>query len=257
MTKGLAVKVPDAVRQAAFGPLQEGSRAEEVTRRLSQAIAVGLLPDGTQLPSEAELASSLGVSTMTLRGSLSSLRHQGLLVTHRGRGGGSFVRLRGSAQDDLFRRRLLDLTLDDIRDARDYHATIASGAAALAAERSTKRATARLRAQVEASRQTEDPGAWIRTEARFHIEVAALSRSARLTRAELALQAEIAPLLWLRGAEASTPEATTRAHLELLDALDARDAALARRLADQHVRAGLDHVIRLRMEVPDGDPLVV
>lgn len=253
MEKGSAVRVSEAVRQAAFGPLEEAGRAEAVTQRLRKAIAVGLLPDGTQLPSEADLASSLGVSTMTLRESLSSLRRQGLLVTHRGRGGGSFVKLGGAARDELVRRRLQEIGPDDLRDLRDYHAAISAAAAALAAERSTRSVTARLRAQGEAARALDDPGARIRAEARFHIEVAALSRSPRLTRAEIALQGETAPLLWLSGAEARTLEETTRAHVDLLDALDARDSALARQLADQHVRDGLDHVIRLRMGVLNGD----
>src|SRR5687768_10641430 len=79
-------------RNAVFAPVADGSaRREVVARRLGGAIALGLIGDGEQLPSELELATSLNVSTVTLRDALADLRARGLVVTRRGRGGGSFV----------------------------------------------------------------------------------------------------------------------------------------------------------------------
>jgi DNA-binding GntR family transcriptional regulator len=82
------------LHHALFGPLDDaGGRREAVARRLGGAIALGLLGDGEQLPSEQELATSLNVSTVTLRDALADLRQKGLVETRRGRGGGSFVRV--------------------------------------------------------------------------------------------------------------------------------------------------------------------
>ena len=75
-----------------FTPLDTGGRADTVTRRLAQAIRLGLLLDGERLPAESQLAGQLGVSTVTLREALATLRTMGLVETRRGRGGGSFVR---------------------------------------------------------------------------------------------------------------------------------------------------------------------
>ncbi|WP_354259813.1 GntR family transcriptional regulator [Arthrobacter sp. OAP107] len=56
--------------QLAFAPLENADRGEEVGRRLRHAIELGVLEDGSQLPSESYLASRMGVSTLTLRAAL-------------------------------------------------------------------------------------------------------------------------------------------------------------------------------------------
>lgn len=249
MKTAAAVAISPAAQQVAFGPLPEGGRADAITRQLSQAIAMGLLPDGARLPSETELAASLGVSNVTLRESLAELRRQGLLETRRGRGGGSFVRLARGDAYELIRRGLLALSLDDLRDIRDFHCAVAAGAAGLAAARVARSSIRQLRHLADALQDADDRTARVRADARFHIEIAALSRSARLTRAELGLQDEVAPLLWMPGFEAFRPEEAVAQHRALVDALEARDGGRARELAESHVKAGLDHVILMRMDL--------
>src|SRR5918911_4338482 len=76
-------------RRAVFAPLDDGAlRSEAVVRRVGSAIALGLLADGEQLPTETDLATMLKVSTVTLREALAELRKLGLVQTRRGRGGG-------------------------------------------------------------------------------------------------------------------------------------------------------------------------
>jgi len=60
--------------------LAAAGRADEVVQRVSQAIQLGLFVDGEQLPPEAEFAAQLGVSAMSLREALATLRQQGLVV---------------------------------------------------------------------------------------------------------------------------------------------------------------------------------
>src|SRR5215467_1164181 len=59
-----------------FTPLDTGGRADTVTRRLAKAIRLGLLLDGERLPAESQLAGQLGVSTVTLREALATLRSE-------------------------------------------------------------------------------------------------------------------------------------------------------------------------------------
>src|SRR5438045_9290980 len=75
-----------------FTPLDTGGRADTVTRRLAQAIRLGLLLDGERLPAESQLAGQLGVSTVTLREAPATPRTMGLAATRRRRGGPPCVR---------------------------------------------------------------------------------------------------------------------------------------------------------------------
>lgn len=75
------------VRRAVFTPVDTLARVDAVVRRLGDAIDLGLLADGEQLPGESDLAAQLGVSTVTLREALMALRQRGLVTTRRGRGG--------------------------------------------------------------------------------------------------------------------------------------------------------------------------
>ncbi|MFL6052127.1 MAG: FadR/GntR family transcriptional regulator [Actinoallomurus sp.] len=90
------------------GPGQYGL-SEQIAQGLAGAIRLGLIPDGERLPPEVRLSEQLRVSTVTLREALSVLRTQGLVVTRRGRSGGTFAR----APDDepgLLLRRLMSFS---------------------------------------------------------------------------------------------------------------------------------------------------
>ena len=64
----------------------------QISELLSREIAAGIWPDGTRLPTEANLASHLGVAVGTLRKSLADLEDKKLL--ERIQGSGTYVRKR-------------------------------------------------------------------------------------------------------------------------------------------------------------------
>src|SRR5919198_4036433 len=80
----------DAVA-AVFEPVSPPTTFEETVERLGNAIKLGLLPSGTRLPPERELAGQLGISRSTLRLALTTLVQSGHLTSVRGRTGGTFV----------------------------------------------------------------------------------------------------------------------------------------------------------------------
>ncbi|MFI6319292.1 FadR/GntR family transcriptional regulator [Nonomuraea sp. NPDC050556] len=230
-------------RSAVFAPVDSTARVEAVSRRLADAIVFGLLADGEQLPSEAELAARLAVSTVTLREALTILRRQGLVETRRGRGGGSFVR----APDGLtaVRDRLEGYAVDELRDLGDHYAAIAGTAARLAAQRALPSDLAPLRRSLEEMAACDQSAALGRLDGRFHIEVAAASQSARLTQEEIRLQADIGPLLWLSGGGQN--EVLLAQHRSIVEAVTRGDADRARDLAERHVLDAIDHLIELRL----------
>ncbi|MCI5077119.1 GntR family transcriptional regulator [Oricola sp.] len=67
----------------------------QISELLSREIAAGLWPDGSRLPTEAELAGKLGVAIGTLRKALALLEKRGLL--ERIQGSGTYVRRKGKA----------------------------------------------------------------------------------------------------------------------------------------------------------------
>ncbi|TCP43880.1 DNA-binding FadR family transcriptional regulator [Tamaricihabitans halophyticus] len=241
--------VSGAARHAAFAPLDDGGRAEVVARRLSEAIALGLLGDGEQLPSEAELAAQLNVATVTLREALSALRSDGLVQTRRGRGGGSFARSPADASLERLRRTLRELTVHELREIGDQHRAIAGTAALLAAERAASEDLRTLDTLVDQLAGAGEPGDRRRADGRFHIELAAAGQSSRLTRQEIALQAEIGELLWMPSGEAVPHPDAVAEHREILAAVRLGDGQRARVATERHIGRGIDQLIDFHLRL--------
>ena len=105
----------------------------------------------------------------------------------------------------------------------------------------------RLRALAGALLDAADPVGCRRADSRFQIEVAVRSQSARLTRAEARIQAELSDMRWLPQLSIN-PAAVAAGHLDLVAALEAEDEARARTLAEEHSAAAIRQLIGLRME---------
>jgi DNA-binding FadR family transcriptional regulator len=235
--------------QLAFAPLENADRGVEVGRRLRHAIELGVLEDGSQLPSESYLASRMGVSTLTLRAALAELRGLGLVETRRGKGGGSFVKANTGDIARVQRQSLAAYSLEDLRDLREYRAFLAgsAAAAAAAANGSHRLSMGRLVYTSVEIRDCEHAADAIRADSKFHIELAASSGSVRLTRQEVALQAEVGPLIWVD--PAGHKDAAAEDHTKIVEAIRAGDVASARALAEEHVRRDMNVVIDERMEL--------
>jgi DNA-binding FadR family transcriptional regulator len=210
-----------------FAQLADAGRAEQVARRLADAIVLGVLTQGERLPSEAELARRFGVALVTTREGLGMLRRAGLVETRRGRDGGSFVVRPGDADDALLITRLRGLSQVELSDLAVYVTAIAAGCADRAAERATPADDERLRAWLAAADFSTEPEAR-RNAGGFLLELAVLSQSTRLVREQLRLQAEFGPLLWLGMRDAAARMTAAAAAGAIADAVAARDAAAAR-----------------------------
>ncbi|WP_242892243.1 FadR/GntR family transcriptional regulator [Actinomadura litoris] len=235
----------DSARPAVFAPVDNTARVHAVVRRLGDAIALGLLADGEQLPSETDLAGHLGVSTVTLREALMALRQQGLIETRRGRGGGSFVRTPARPFD--LDGRLRPLAAEELRDLGDHYAAIAGAAARLAALRSLPGDVDRLRRSL-AEMAEADPGPHLcRLDGRFHLEVAAASQSVRLTREEIRLQADIGPLILAAHGRPEAGDRVRAEHAALVEAIARGEEGPARDVAESHVANAVEHLIERRL----------
>lgn len=218
-----------------LGPVSGTGLVDSVARRIEEAVRVGLVAPGDQLPSEGVLAGHLGVSTVTLREALASLREQGLVETRRGRNGGSFIRERGAPPAAELAGRLAAMSATELRDLGDECFAVGGACAWLAARRSATDNVRRLRGF--AAELAAGPGRAERSRAhsRFWIELALAGQSERLTRASVRLQSAVSELLWLPARPPLDAAEVAAALSRLVDAVEAEDEAAARRRAEAEV----------------------
>lgn len=227
------------------------SRAEQIAQQMTEFIGMGLLAAGTRLPSELDLATQFGVSTVTLREALATLRQRGLVTTRRGRGGGSFVEEPLPPPTTDRAAALAGLRPEELQDRLDYSAAVGAATAHLAASRAGTSELERLRAAVDGLSRAETAAERRRADAGFHIDLAAASHSTRLTRAEIELRGEISGLIWLVPGRDPDQERVAREHQAIVDAIAERDPDAARRAADEHAAADARALIGWRLANPD------
>lgn len=235
-----------------LSPASHRGRAEEVAQRLEEAIQLGLLGDGEQLPTEIELATQFGISPMTLREALATLRDRKLVVTRRGRNGGSFVRRPAGPDPEELGPRLAAMTMSQLRDLCDEQTAVHGHTARLAAGRASPTNVRRLFALAEQLNAASSVGDRLRADCRFHIEVAMASQSERLTRREVILQGELAGLVWLPLGEQLEVEDVVARHHDLAKAIADEDDERAGVIAEQEVALRQGRLVRLHLALADG-----
>jgi DNA-binding FadR family transcriptional regulator len=232
-----------------YRSLPETERSEAIVDRISKAIALGLLKVGERLPSETALSEMFGVASSTLREALADLRDQGIVTTRRGRNGGTFIAKQPFTSDDVIKKWFRETSIAEIRDVGDVHAAIAAATVRLACERAEAHEVSRLVELGRAVVMTDKPELRARADSRFHIELAVLAQSPRLTNAEIRLQAETVQALWSPVSLARDPEKAAAEHLALARAI-ANDAPEdAQRLVLEHIRHDIHHLVDAKLSL--------
>lgn len=249
-----AARSAPGARDAVFAQLAEAGRAEQVARRLTDAIILGVLTPGERLPSEADLAKRFGVALVTAREGLGVLREAGLVETRRGRDGGSFVMTADAPHNALLRARLHGLAQVELSDLTVYFATIAAGCVERAAERSSFQDNERLNAWLRDADFTTTASAR-RNAGGFYLELAVLSQSTRLVREQIRLQAEFGPLLWLSMSEATVRERIVSTNFAIVDAIAERNGAVARTLVIDQIQAMAEWLLTAKARIERGGRL--
>jgi GntR family transcriptional repressor for pyruvate dehydrogenase complex len=216
------------------------SAYEVGVQRLAQAIKLGALKVGSQLPPERELVERLGVSRTTLRESIRALQQQGYLKTSRGRTGGTFVasrQIRQPSRTDV--QRITKELGRSLRDLIDLRASVEPSVAELAATRATGDQVAVLRWLLERSQAAAIPDLR-QTDSTLHIAIAHAAGSDLLLdlvlEEQMRLHDILAYLPFVRD-RASPVSRSTRQHASVVEAIARRDAPGARRAMEQHISA--------------------
>lgn len=228
-------------------PVTFPSRIDGVEARLMAAITLGEYLPGSRLPPERDLAAALGAGRDTVRTALARLVDRGLLVTRRGRGGGSFVAEAAGSGAPVTRevRDMVAGMRDTIDAISRLHATVAEAAA----ERRTATDTAAMTAALEHYRAAASGRDAQAADARLHQTILTAAHADPLVEMLMALESRTSILagvhLWgdaetMRDLE---PRAL-RDHEDLVAAIVSGDRALAREVARRHSLIDLDIVDR-------------
>ncbi|MBY6060830.1 winged helix-turn-helix domain-containing protein [Microbacterium esteraromaticum] len=235
---------PHRLHGALFQSIGDEGRAELVERRLVDAIHRGHLRAGERLPSESELARSFGVAPVTVREALLAVRGRGLIVTKRGRNGGSFVV--DDADPLMFARRTLAATSRlTLRDLGAHYAAITAAAVRLAARRADSSETLRVLRRLDRLDDL-DADQQRRLLDDVQVELVSLSQSARLTREQMRLQAEFSPYLRLAAPDTPSMHQQAQTLTGIIRAVEAGDPDEAGRRTEAMTTDVIDTLIHLQ-----------
>jgi GntR family transcriptional repressor for pyruvate dehydrogenase complex len=227
----------DAALAGVFEPVRPATTFEETVERLGTAIRLGLLPPGSRLPSERDLADQLRISRSTLRQALTTLVQSGHLVSARGRTGGTFVAERPPLAE------VEDKPLgDEAWAVLDYRVAVETGATILAAERGKPEQFERLRELVEQMAKVTDFEEYRRADIRFHIGISEAAGSPRLVRAMTEVQGQMSDLISLIPHPEQVLTHSNAQHKRLVTLLSRRQAGAAVGIMREHIE-GTEHIL--------------
>jgi DNA-binding FadR family transcriptional regulator len=223
-------------------PVRGGNAFEITVARLAQAIRLGMVGTGDQLPPERELAERLQVSRVTLREAIAALREAGYLETRRGRAGGTFVVYRdlpdegppGTSTGTSAAAAIAREMGDTLHDALDFRRVVEPGAAELAATRPLAASDrAHLSACLAAAADRDAPTRRV-ADSRLHLAIAAASGSPSLAAAVAYVQVTVDRLLAAIPVIARNLEHSDAQHRRIVDAILGGDPRAARAAMEEH-----------------------
>lgn len=233
-------------RISELSPIRRAPLYEEIANRLRDLITARRLAPGDRLPSERELATSLGVSRTSVRQALTTLRSIGMVdVRH---GDGAFLVHTGEEVASSLAVAMLSSEADhamvwETREAIEVHA------ARLAARRATTADLEQMRAALDAMHQAIDDGdEGTEPDATLHRAIVAAAHNPMLAR----LYESIAEAVDRTSAASLSipgrPPESLRAHGAIVEAIGDHDPERAASEMTSHLRGSA------RLFMPPGRP---
>lgn len=247
-----------AAERAAAPPLgrvQVPKASDVLAEHLRKQILDGTLPEGSALPVERVLASSVGLGRGTVRDALRVLEIEGLVVTRPGRAGGSFVRRPDSSTFERSLNVLVNGHGIRFRSLLETREALEPAAARLAAQHRTEEDLATLdeaaAALVEAA---GDIPRFLQCNVDWHVAVGVASHNEIIQVIVNSLSATVLRSTDVQSFNSDkTMAQTIKAHEKILDAIRAGDADKADAAMSRHV-----HTYRTlieELEIPEDLPL--
>ena len=226
-------------QEGIFAPVVVSRASTAIIDQIRSAIVSGRLEQGERLPPERALAEQFGVSRVTVRDALRALEAMGLIDVRVGARGGAFVTvptgsLVGQTMSDMM--MMSAVTPEDIVEAR---LVVELGTVSLASARATDEDLARLRELCERARAELEARTYTRELSwEFHSLLAEAAHNAAIDGLTHSFRSTLSmhPVRAREGARAHA--VTVDEHFRILEALERRDGAEARREIAAHLLRG-------------------
>jgi len=217
-----------AFTNARLRPIERTSTASVVARQLLDELAKDNFVSGTRLPSEREMADTLGVGRSTLREAMAALDLLGIIEVRPG--SGSYLKADSSQLLPQALQWGLMLAQPEVQDLVEVREHLELLAASLAATRASDEDVQRLKVHLD---QMRDPATsveeFVEADIAFHIETAIIAGNsvleALLESIRSLLRAWFDRTLRVEG----TMKATVKEHEAVFDAICRRSATEAER----------------------------
>jgi GntR family transcriptional regulator, transcriptional repressor for pyruvate dehydrogenase complex len=239
-------------QQAEFGAhVRVPKMAELVASRLRKQIIDGDLLEGDSLPSEAVLMAQFGVSRPTLREAYRVLESEALITVRRGAHGGARVHVPDSDVVARYAALVLGYRMVTLRDVYAARAVLEPGCAAMAARRRPAANPDQPWAAVkDAERSADDPIRFIELQTSFHKLLVSASENQTMLLLHEMLQRIIDTSNIIHGqqdagspANISASKKGMRAHRQVIELIQQRDADGAERLWRKHLDEAQEYLL--------------
>jgi GntR family transcriptional repressor for pyruvate dehydrogenase complex len=220
-------------QKAVLTPVHRSRVCDQVFDQFQEQVVKGVWKPGEKLPSENELAASLGVSRVSIREGLQRLVTLGLLETRHGEG--TFVR---EITPDLYLNALfpaLVLEHTSVFHVLEYRRSMDTGAVALAVERAGGEDIDEMERIIGVMKNCSvDAERFAGADLDFHLAVAKAAKNPVFIKVNSIIKSTLS--VSMTGiVQALGPRDGLYYHRKILDAIKARDVREAVRLMDEHV----------------------
>ena len=216
---------------------------ENVAAEIRRRIGLRLVRSGESLPPDREMAEEFGVGRSTVQQAIRLLEADRLVVTKRGRHGGTFVV--ALDEDDLARDYLLARlrrSRQGIIDALVFRDIVEPQAASLAAVNRTDEELETITAAAESAATVEDDATFTARDNAFHLSIASATHNTFVRDAIVEIRLVLNDALLARPASPTWQQRTAIEHGAVLAAIAAQDGPAAAEAMRAHAEWTAENV---------------
>jgi GntR family transcriptional regulator, transcriptional repressor for pyruvate dehydrogenase complex len=222
------------IRSESLTPVTRTTLTADICRKMVSHLIRGIWGEGEKIPAERELCNKLGVGRASLREALKALEIMGMIETRLG--DGTYV----CKRSDFFSRPLLWAIVSsseaDARELVEARTLIEVELAGLAAERATSQSLEQISEQLRhMERAKKNPQEFVQADVNFHLAIAQAASSSILMNALHLIRNLLQQWVLTAAVVKGVPEKACIQHKRVLQAIEKRDSAAARKEMRNHL----------------------